>query len=97
MNKILILTIVSLLPILIVITLTLSLSQSEIGLVDMDELSKMARERYDYVEQNTNHIFTEREYSAVMRLADGDPKRAVEIFNDPDYPENFYDDTGTLP
>lgn len=50
-----------------------------------------------YVEQNVNHGFTEREYSAVMRLANSDLDRAIEIFNDPDYPEKFYDETGYLP
>jgi len=56
-----------------------------------------ARDTYTYVQENANYGFTEREYSAVMRLASNDPDKAIEIFNDPDYPHKFYDETGYVP
>lgn len=88
------LTIVSLLPILAVIVLT-SLSQPEP--VMMDDLLKKVQEKYDYINQHANREVPSREYSAVMHLANDDLKRAVEILNDPDYPEKFYDENGVLP
>lgn len=59
----------------------------------IDELLQKSYDTYMYVEENTERGFTEREYSAVMRLANNDPDKAIEIFNDPEYPEKFYDKT----
>ncbi|HEY4680548.1 MAG TPA: hypothetical protein VIH04_04705 [Nitrosarchaeum sp.] len=61
------------------------------------EILKRSSDNYSYIKENTNHEFTRDEYSSVMRLSDGDPIKSVNIFNDPDYPQKFYDETGSLP
>ncbi len=66
------------------------------GDVNMAELLAKMEKKYDYIQQNTNW-FNERSYSAVIKLAKGDPEKAIEIFNDPDYPQKFYDESGYLP
>ena len=74
-----------------------SLPEPEVGLINFDEMIEEFTKTYNYVEENTSRPVTEREYYAVMRLASSDPDKAIEIFNDPDYPHKFYDETGYLP
>ena len=73
----------------------LSLSKPE--QLRMDAIVENFTKANEYVEDNTNHVLTEREYYVVMRMAEGDPDKAIEILNDPDYPQKFYDETGSLP
>ena len=54
-------------------------------------------DNYSYIKENTNHEFTADEYSGVMRLSNGDPIKAVKILNDLDFPQKFYDESGSLP
>ena len=67
----------------IVVTITVLLlsnqSQKDYEPVMMNDLIAETQRIYLYVEQNTNHSFTEHESSGLMRLAGNDPKRAVEI------------------
>lgn len=64
------------------------------AMMDMDGLVEMDQKDYDYVRENVNHGIATREYKAVMDMVNGDLDRAIEIFNDPEYPEKFYDETG---
>jgi len=95
MNKILILTIMSGIMITVIVIGLLSLSKPE--QLRMDEIVENFTKANEYVQKNTNHFVTEREYYVVMRMAEGDPDKAIEILNDPDYPQKFYDETGHLP
>src|SRR5680860_1217894 len=63
----------------------------------MEEYVELFTKSYNYVQDNANHVVNEREYYVVMRMANSDLKKAVEILNDPDYPQKFYDETGYLP
>lgn len=96
MKNILFLPIILIIIIVVSVLGLLSLSEPSPELTMGDSIENFQRDLL-YVEENTNHGFTEREYSAVMRLANHDLDRAVEIFNDPEYPEKFYGEDGTLP
>ncbi|MGY5149913.1 MAG: hypothetical protein ACW9W3_07600 [Candidatus Nitrosopumilus sp. bin_68KS] len=97
MNKILILIMISGIIIFTSVIGLLSLSEPKVEEVSMDELIAKAHNTYLYVKQNTNHALLEREYYVVMNMVNDDPDKAIEIFNDPDYPQKFYDETGYLP
>lgn len=94
MKNILFLSIILIIIIVVSVLGLLSLSEPELTI---DEMTSNFQSDLLYVEQNVNHGFNEREYSAVMRLANDDLDRSIEIFNDPEYPEKFYDETGYLP
>ncbi len=76
---------------------TLAFGEHIEGILTAEEFSeainKFARDG-DYVQQYVDFFITDHEWYRVYGLANGDPEKAIEIFNHSDYPFNVFDLNG---